>query len=252
MSVPHRQDSSSAPLPLCASLLSALPFLQRELRPKPVELSPTLLGTPQSHGGSRPFGWSLSTSTTAASWGGARGARPPLRSPMGKARGGRGRPLAMQPYREGERGALPASAASTLWGRSARERRRPPCWLGDGGDRSGGSCRREWPRWRFRRSWAWRDGRRRLTQRVRSPIGLASSTLSTPPSEKSRGGPVALYWAVAFFWYGVELAQISTNNTAYGRDGNTFLPAHFTLSSVSLACALRPSFHPNILTYEFL
>jgi hypothetical protein len=41
-----------------------------------------------------------------------------------------------------------------------------------------------------------------------SPVGRASSTLSTPPSENSCDGPVAAYWAVVFFWCGVKLAQV--------------------------------------------
>jgi hypothetical protein len=98
---------SSAPLPLRASLLPTLPILQRDLRPKPVELSPTLLGPPQSPADARRPA-TLSTSATAALWERSARSAAGLRL-MGKKRAGRGRPPPLPPYGEGARGAAPTS-----------------------------------------------------------------------------------------------------------------------------------------------
>jgi hypothetical protein len=43
---------------------------------------------------------------------------------------------------------------------------------------------------------------------VANRVGLVSVDHSTPPSEKACDGPVAICWAVAFFWYGAKLAQV--------------------------------------------
>jgi hypothetical protein len=117
--------------------LTALPLHQRELRPKPVELSPTLLGPPPSSAtspsgptfclhrcrltGKERVGAPPASSAAALCGRSARGAAGLRRcSLMGKECAGRRRPLPPLPYGEGE---------TTATSASGHHRRDPEWWV---------------------------------------------------------------------------------------------------------------------------